>query len=163
MDTQRPITDYEVECNFDEYNFITKGVKYPIVKDGGHDWYITDNEGDMYPYPKAHFSAPTLRPECNILQSKQDYEVFADAIANPAPPNDALKQAQEKYMKAMCIVNPDIDLLDKFAMAALTGLSASIRGEYDPYSVISQHCYKQAQAMLQVRKKYLTINTPDNG
>ena len=55
------------------------------------------------------------------------------------------------------VENPDIDLLDRFAMAALTGMMATRHIEDTPPEQIAGICYNQANAMLQERKKYLTI------
>lgn len=163
MDTTRPITDYEVECIDDNtLGALTNWNKYPILLDGGNFWEILDDMGIPSKYYKTRFSAPTLRPECTKpIQSTQDYEVFANAIANPAPPNDALKQAKAKYDEFT--PNTDIDLLDKFAMAAMTGILASKRNEFAPFDVMAMLAYDTAQAMLNERKKYLTLNNTDNG
>lgn len=161
MNTNRPITDYEVEYIEETSHSMTYGKKYPILSETPPKgcWVIKCDNGKEVIRLKTRFSAPTLRPECNILQSKQDYEVFANAIATPAPPNDALKQAQAKYMKAMCIVNPDIDLLDKFAMAALSGCIS----QYSNIEIRCKQAYIYAHAMMDARKQYLTLNIPDNG
>ncbi|GAA4279466.1 type II toxin-antitoxin system TacA family antitoxin [Aquimarina mytili] len=34
-----------------------------------------------------------------ILASKRDSEIFFDALMNPEPPNEALKNAAKKYLK----------------------------------------------------------------
>lgn len=58
--------------------------------------------------------------------------------------------------------NPDIDLLDRFAMASLTGICASQQIELKFPKTIAKICYEQAQEMLAERKKYLTIKQTDS-
>jgi len=148
MDTNRPITDYEVECKKNEiFANITVGDKYTILADPKNgNWLIRDNAGERRFFDKNWFGTPTLRPECANTTHCPNEDVPI-----PAP---------------TVTPNPDIELLDKFAMAALTGFCSFFNAEQMTGNEVD-YCvsisYLVANRMLNERKKYLTLNTDNNG
>jgi len=87
IDTNRPITDYEIECiDKEDVPYLTNSIKYPIVyEDADEDfWAIKDDSGRLWCYLRSRFSAPTLRPEAiqpgNTVDLKNEYKFTLQAL-----------------------------------------------------------------------------------
>lgn len=118
MDTTRPITDYEVECNLKQSSYLTFGRKYQLLKDKITHWLIIDDEGDIDEWVKRNFSEPKIRtdlpptvtpnPDTDLLDK------FAIAIAPILLSQSEDKDYEEISSNSYCFAHAMLQERKKF-------------------------------------------------